>query len=161
MMSLDPKRRYQTPAQLLQAVREVRKLIEPKDADKQPRERSVYIVENNPRLQENLRQKLREVGYRVFIAADPRAALTRYRQLPFDAIIIDVGAVGEDGLEVFRQIQSEAARQHLPVAGVVVLAEEQADLADKVKPHPKVAVMVRPVTLKGLSRKLQELVPLG
>jgi serine/threonine protein kinase len=160
MMSLDPKRRYQTPAQLLQAVRDARKVAECQADNTQARERSVYIVENNLRLQENLRQKLREIGYRVFIASDPRAALTRYRQLPFDAMIIDVGAVGEDGLTVFQQIQSEALRQNLPCAGIIVLAEEQADWAEKVTPHPKVAVMVRPVTLKGLSRKLQQLMPL-
>jgi serine/threonine protein kinase len=159
MMSLEPKRRYQTPAQLLHAVREVRKVVEGQGDKQTARERTVYIVENNPRLQENLRQKLREIGYRVFLAADPKAALMRFRQLPFDAMIFDVGAVGEEGLLVFEQIQSEARRQTLPCAGIVILGEEQADWAEKIKPHPKVAVMVRPVSLKALHRKLEALVP--
>jgi hypothetical protein len=53
----------------------------------------------------------------------------------------------------------EAERRTLRCVGIVLLSREQADLARRVQERSNVAVMVHPVTLKQLHRKLQELVP--
>jgi serine/threonine protein kinase len=161
MTSLNPQTRYQTPSQLLDAIREVRRELAGKSSPNSSATgvRSVFVVENDERLQNALRQKFKDLGYRVYLASDPARALDRFRQQPFDALVLNVSTVGEDGLLVFERIMNEAERQSLRCAGIAILDEDQAEWADKVKKRHCVAVLVRPVTLKQLHLKLQTLVP--
>jgi len=82
-------------------------------------------------------------------------ALDRFRQQPYDGLIVDVGSVGDDGLLVFDRVMTEARDKRFPCAGIVILSEEQAAWASRVAPRPNAAVLVRPVTLKQLHRKLK------
>ena len=161
MMAFDPRRRYQTPSQLLEAVRAARRdLAGPapgKTGAAPAGPRCVFIAEGDQRLQDALREKFKDLGYRVLLAVDPARALDRFRQQPFDALIVDVGTVGEDGLVVFERVLQEARDKRLPCAGIAILSEEQADWAKRVPVKENASVMVRPVTLKQLHRKLQEL----
>ena len=81
MMSLDPRVRYQTPAQLLEAVKEVREQLTNPDAvmSRPAAIRTIFVVEPDPRLQNALREKLKEQGHRVLISGDPSRALVRLR----------------------------------------------------------------------------------
>jgi serine/threonine protein kinase len=161
MMSLAPAQRYQTPAQLLDAVRAVRRDLEGgAGPDRSPSTKSVFVVEGEERLQNAIRDKLKELGYRVFLSADPQRALDRFRQQPYDALVLDAGTTEEEGPLMFDRILNEADRQGLSCAGILLLNEDQADVTEKIKQRPTTAVFVRPgVTLKSLHRKLQELVP--
>jgi CheY-like chemotaxis protein len=161
MMSLAPLRRYQTPAQLLDAIKAVRREVGGGASGAAGRKgpRSLFIVERDERLQDAMREKFKELGYRVFMAGDPGRALDRFRQQPYDALIVDAGTVGEEGVSIFEHIQTEAAFKRLTCAGVLILSEPQAGWSDLVKPRPTASVLVRPVTLKQLWRKLQEMLP--
>jgi len=160
MMSLDAERRYQTPSQLLDAVRAARREADRKAsrAGQVQGNRSLFVVESEERLQDVFREKFKEIGYRVLISGDPSRAADRFRQQPFDALIIDIASVGEDGLAVFEFIMMEAQRKQLPCAGILILSEEQVDLQSCIRPRPATAVLIRPVTIKQLKRKLEELV---
>src|SRR6266852_4536639 len=78
MMALDPKLRYQTPSQLLDAIREAQRDVESgpsaaagataAGASRQPA-RSVFVVEKDERLQDAMREKFKEMGFRVFVAS--------------------------------------------------------------------------------------------
>jgi CheY-like chemotaxis protein len=161
MMSLSPQRRFQTPSQLLEAVRACRRDLSSKD-ESRPAARAVFVVERDDRLQDALRDKLKELGYRVFLAGDPSRALDRYRQQPYDALIADAGTTGEEGLLVYDQVLTEAGRRRLPLAGILILGKDQADWEKRAVASPTSAVMVRPgVTLKQVYRKLAELLPDG
>lgn len=159
MMALQPQQRYQTPAQLLEAVKSVRRELGAKHDGAAARSgpQAIFVVEADGRLQDPIRDKFKELGYRVFLAIDPARAIDRFRQQPYDGLVIDVGTVGEDGLLVFERIMAEAARQGFPCAGIAMLSEEQADWVRRITARPNVAVLVRPITLKQLHRKLQEL----
>jgi CheY-like chemotaxis protein/tRNA A-37 threonylcarbamoyl transferase component Bud32 len=163
MMALTPGRRYQTPTQLLEAVRAARADVEGKQTPEQdngrPAGRSVFIVEKNGTTQEKLRVGFKDRGYRVFMASDPARAVDRFRQQPFDALVIDGGGTGEDGLRAFEDIRAEAGRRHLPLAAVILLTAEQQTLAERVGASgPGVAVLFRPLGFKKLFRTLQGLV---
>jgi serine/threonine protein kinase len=159
MMSLDPLQRYQTPSQLLDAIREVRKEIEEGiTPTAKPVAKSLFIVEREPRLQDPLRDHFKERGFRVFLAADPARALDRYRTHPFDALLMDAGTTGDEGRYSFEQIVRQSTIQTLPCAGILILSEEQASWAGEIQETPTTAVLVRPVTLKQVSRKLEELI---
>jgi serine/threonine protein kinase len=162
MMALNPQHRYQTPSQLLEAVRAARRELEgggPDPADAKPPERTVFVVEKNARLQDALRTNFKKAGFRVFLASDSTAALNRYRQQPFDALVLDAGSAGVECLMAFDQIFAEAARRKRPFATILILSEDQANWGKMVPNVPTVVSMVRPLKLGQVIEKLWELVP--
>ena len=161
MMSLDPRMRYQTPSQLLDAVKEVRQELESGvSSDKaKPVVRSVFVVERDERLQDAMRDRFKKIGFRVYVAADPARAIDRFLMQPYDALVLDAGTTGEDGRFTFEKIMKDAERQALSCAGILILSEEQAAWAQEIPPQPKTAVLVRPLSLGQLHRKLVDLVP--
>src|SRR4029077_3346066 len=106
MMSLNPQARFQTPSQLLEAIRDVRRDLQDKSKEKTDARpaRTIFLVERDERLQDALRNRFKELGYRVYLSSDPVRALDRFRQSPFDSLIMDVGTVGEDGLLLFDRL---------------------------------------------------------
>lgn len=158
MMSLSPQQRYQTPTQLIEAIRNAKRDLdraEGRVVNKGPK--SVFVVEGDIRLQDHIREKLKAKGYRVFIALDPTRARARFRQDPFDALIIDAGTTGEEGMLIFDKIMADAERQGFDTAGILVLSEDQAAWVDRVGDRNNQQLMVRPVTLKQLYRTLDHL----
>jgi serine/threonine protein kinase len=157
MMSLIPTRRYQTPSQLLDAIKAARRDVEGKSDGKSSGPRSLFIAERDERFQDALREKFKELGYRVFMAADPLRALDRFRLQPYDALIVDARTTGEEGIHVFEHILAEAAQKGLSCAGVLMLSDEQADWARRAKLTPPSAALVgNTIGLKQLYRKLEE-----
>jgi CheY-like chemotaxis protein len=159
MMALDPQKRYQTANQLLEAIRLVRRDLERSVNGVMTGPKTVFLVEGNERLRDAIRDHFKGLGYRVLAAGDPERALERFQQNPFDALVVDAGTTGDNGLLAFRQIMSHAETRGLDMAGILILNEEHASWADNVEPRPKQAVMVRPVGLKQLHAKIVELVP--
>jgi serine/threonine protein kinase len=158
MMSLNPQERFQTPSQLLEAIRETRRELEGKsrDADKSG-PRTLFLAEKDERLQDVLREKLKTLGYRVLIAADPVRAVDRFRQQPFDFLIVDAASTGENGMLIFERIMNDASRQKADLCGILMLNDNQTDLLQTVTARPNVEVMVQPIKLKQLLRKIQEM----
>jgi CheY-like chemotaxis protein/tRNA A-37 threonylcarbamoyl transferase component Bud32 len=168
MMSFNPQLRYQTPSQLIEAVKLVRKELAGSSArtaahagagSAAPVVRSIFIAESDERLQDAFRERLRKLGYRVFLAGDPLRALERFRMQPFDALVVDVGTTGEEGALVFERLQVEAADKGVPFVAIAILSEDQGELASKMPKGKHSTVLVRPVTIKQLHRTLQSLFP--
>jgi serine/threonine protein kinase len=163
MMAYKPDDRYQTSGQLLEAIRDVRRDLDGVAAphDARPLEKTVFVVEKNTRLQTAMRDTLKGLGYRVFLSADATVALNRYRQRPYDALILDAGGDERDSVTRFNQIMDEAERRNRPCGGILLLSEDQAYWAENIQNHPQVAVLVRPgVTMRKVVEKLSEFVPL-
>jgi serine/threonine protein kinase len=166
MMELDPAHRYQTPAQLLEAIRSVRRELEGLASGKAPSgPRGVFVVESDSRIQDVVREKLKELGYRVFIASDPALAFDRFRQHPYDGLVVDARTTGEDGLLFFDRIAAEADRQGISCGGVLILSRDQADWAARVKRRPGTMILTDPpdghfVSMKELLKAVQRLVPM-
>jgi serine/threonine protein kinase len=158
MMTLDPALRFQTPSQLLERIREVRH-----EADGKAREqgktapRTIFLAESDERLQNLLREKLKAEGYRVLIAADPARALDRFRQQPFDLLIVNASTTGEEGCYVFQRIVDEAGRQHIPCRGILLVDPAQADWRERLTQQAGTAVLVQPVKYRQLLGAIQKL----
>jgi CheY-like chemotaxis protein len=160
MLSLDPNRRYQTPSQLVEAIKSARRDVAAWAGvgdDGKPVTRTIFVAEAHEGLREAMREKFKGLGYRVFLAGDPERALDRFRQHPYDALIVDVGTTGEDGLLVFQQVMTEALNKGARVAGVAIFNEDQAEMATRLSRTPRAAAFVRPVTLKQVHKKLLQL----
>jgi len=163
MTALLPENRFQTPSQLLEAVKRVRRQIDPsqqKTTSAGPGtkvQQTLFIVERDEKLQEVLRARFRELGYRVLMAIDPDRAVERFRQVPFEVAIIDAGTVGESSLQQARSLLQDSARTHKRLGIAVILSEEQAPFASAFEKDPHVKTLVRPVTLKQLTAAVQSL----
>jgi serine/threonine protein kinase len=156
MLSLDPVRRFQTPSQLLEAVRAARRDVDGKSAGPAAT-RSLFLVESDERLQDKLRDGFKELGYRVLLSADPTRALDRYRQQPFDALIVDARTAGDDGRLVFQQILADAGHKRLSCVGILIISQEQTGWLERIPPAKNLAVLVRPESFSQLRKTLDEL----
>src|SRR5262249_27949312 len=94
-----------------------------------------------------------------FIAGDPTTALQRFRQQPCDALIMDAGSLDDDEIFDFDRILAAAEKKKHPSTGILVLSEQQAGWKERIPTRPQTAILIRPVTLKQLTRKLSELMP--
>jgi serine/threonine protein kinase len=160
MMAFRPLDRYQTPAQLLEAVREARRHVAdpvPGAPPPGPSEPTVFVIEKNQRLRDLLRENLRELGYRVFLAGDPTTALQRFRQQPCDALIMDAGSLEDEDILEFDRILTAADLKKHSSAGILILSEKQAGWKERIPNHPRTNILIRPVTLRQLAKKLKEL----
>jgi serine/threonine protein kinase len=156
MMAFNPIQRYQTPSQLLDAIRELRREIDTKGSTRSTT-RSVFIVEKEERLQDVLREKLKEQGYRVLLAADPTRAIDRFRSQAFDALVVDAATCGEDAVHIFDRVMEEAVRNEQFCAGILILPAEHPTWQEKIKSRPNQMVLIHPVKLKQLLHGLHDL----
>lgn len=159
MMSLKPQERFQTPAQLLEAIRVVRAELEGRASGKPAGPRTIFIVEKNERLQDVLRTKFKERGYRVLLAADPMRALERFRQQPFDLLIVDGATTGDEGVECLDKVLADSERHNAGCAGIAMLTEEQASWANRLSKHQRASVLMHPIKFKQLLAQVVSFVP--
>ena len=154
MMKLNPNERYQTPAQCLEAIRVARRDLEG-GGGKRVGPFTVFIAEKNPSLQDVLRDKLKNKGFKVLLAGEPQRAVERFRQNPFDAFLVNGASTGDPGLSAFREIHRDAARQKIPLGITLLLTQEQAEsLGAEFDGDAEVAILVHPVKFKELVHTL-------
>jgi eukaryotic-like serine/threonine-protein kinase len=160
LMTLEPDQRIQTPAQLLERARVCRIEVEGKavgasgDGKKQT---TIFLVENDEKLQDVLRAKLKEEGFRMLIAADPVRALDRFRQQPFDLLIVDADTTGENGYYVFERIMEDVKRQNAACCGILMLNADQTAWRERMKEYPGVATLTQPIKYKQLLQTIRTL----
>jgi CheY-like chemotaxis protein len=162
MIAFDPPQRYQTPAVLVEAIKQVRADLEGRSiaGPVGGGPRSIFVVQPHEKLRETIRDRLKELGYRVMVAGDPNRALERFAAQPFHALVLDAGTAGEEGMLIFQQVMSDAEARGLPTAGLLILSEKQADWQDRLFKRLNQAVLIRPVALKQLEDKILSMVPL-
>jgi two-component system, OmpR family, response regulator MtrA len=68
----------------------------------------VLLVEDDMDIRDIVTHGLEQYGFRVTGERDGRQALIRFRQHPFDVVVLDVMLPSLDGLEVCRYIRSES-----------------------------------------------------
>jgi len=68
----------------------------------------VLLVEDDASIREIATLGLEQAGFRVTASGDGRDALLRFRQGPFDLVVLDVMLPSLDGLEVCREIRRES-----------------------------------------------------
>ena len=166
-VAFEPSRRFQTPDQLYEAVKSLRmELAEGQGTSSDKGESritgpiTIFVVEQNAKLQDVLRDKLKQLGFRVLISIDPAQAIKRYKQSPYHALLIDAGMTTRStAVEAFQQVCQEAAQMHDPLAAVLILNEDDAAWAKVLAQKSGGTILVRPVTMKQLAYALLEKIP--
>lgn len=162
MMELEPSRRYQTPAQLLDAIQQARAEISGDRVGTHTSAQTIFVAENDVKLQDVLRDKLKRLGYRVLIASDPARAFDRYLQSPYDVLIMDIGTVGQEGLGIVNAVLRKSRNVNLDCHGLVIVSEEQSDVATWLDSDllNKITILKRPLKMHELTSKLNEVAPI-
>lgn len=165
MVAFEPRERFQTPAQLLDAIQQCRADLTAHGGGTTARTRApvgtktLFVVETNEKFQDAFREKFKTHGYRVLISIDPEQALKRYQQQAYHSLIVDARTVGEDGVHAFNRVLREADGLGLDVGAVLILGRDQTHLVSRASENKHGAVLVDPVTMKQLIEKVYELTP--
>ena len=158
MMALDPQMRFQTPAQLCDAIRQVQLELgggPSVDGFSSEVQRTVFVVEKNVKFQDVFREKFKALGFRVLMSVDASRALMRYQQQAFDVFVIDLATTGEEGLNVFRQVQAAAAKQGSKCPAVVLMSAENEHFRQQITENDQTAILTFPIK-KGALEKTME-----
>ena len=165
MVAFEPSDRFQNYEQLLDMIKQVADEMKlgKKASSARSGPKSVYIVEQNQKLQDAFREKLKKEGYRVMISMNASQAATRFAQQPYDLLLVDCGTVGEEGLHTLEKVMDQAERARHEFFGIVLLSEEQAHWGLRVflKESQNVKVLVRPVTMRQITEALTDFIPTG
>lgn len=111
----------------------------------------VLVIEDNQDLAGNLLDYLEECGHRVDLATDGLHALDLASSKPFDAIVLDLGLPGLDGIELCRRLREEG------VATPILVLTARGELDDKLLGLEVGAddYLVKPLSLRELEARLR------
>jgi eukaryotic-like serine/threonine-protein kinase len=160
MSAFEASQRYQTPQLMLDGVRAVRAELASGGGGVGDAARhsagplTLFVVEENTKLQDVFRKQYKRQGFRVLISIDPNQAVSRFKQQPYHALIIDAGTVGREGLDAYERILREVEMLHVDFAGVLILNEEQKGWMSSIRKRDSGIVLTRPVTMKQLTHAI-------
>jgi serine/threonine protein kinase len=182
MLELDVNRRLQTPQEVLETVESILQGIAAGEKDDQGAEmaertiarhlaekakeeegngRTLMLIESKQKLQDLFREKLKEVGYKLLIFADPRRALSRFEYMdpterpPAEVVLFSCADMGVDALNAFNFFATHDDTKNIPA--ILLVTENQQSLEKQAKLGPRRTVMTLPVKIRELRQTLLEL----
>ena len=113
----------------------------------------ILVVEDETRLREHLRDRLRGSGYVVDVAADGEEGLYYGEEYPLDLAIIDIGLPKLSGIELIRRLRSRD--RHFPI----LILTARSNWQDKVDGLENGAddYLVKPFRFEELEARLNAL----
>lgn len=114
---------------------------------------NVLLVEDDPAVRGAVERALRHAGHQPALAADGIRALEQATAVPYDAVVLDLGLPGLDGLEVCRRLR--AAGNLVPV----LMLTARAAVSERVSGLDAGAddYLVKPFALDELLARLRAL----
>jgi two-component system response regulator MprA len=111
----------------------------------------VLLVEDDPAVRGAVERALRGAGHQADLAAEGDRALTLVRSTPYDAVVLDLGLPGLDGLEVCRRMRDAGDRTP------VLMMTARAAVAERVEGLDAGAddYLVKPFALDELLARLR------
>lgn len=89
-------------------------------------DKTILLIESNLTLQDLLRSKLKDIGYRVLITSDPDRGLERFEDyepgeaLPVDCVIFGTVGLGRQGLKTYRDFVLAENTKDVPALLIIV-----------------------------------------
>jgi eukaryotic-like serine/threonine-protein kinase len=169
-MELNPIERYQSPGEMLADLNSAMPRlgdVVPADGqtalkspavDSSP-QRTLMLIESNVKLQDIMRQRLKNNGYRVLVMADPDRALSRFADgsRAADCVIFSTGELGEAALDAFNRFGATEHTARIPA--VLLLGEHHQAWKPKAKVTDRRVLVAMPIKLRQFREVLARLVP--
>ena len=89
-----------------------------------PMNRTILVVDDEPRIVELARDYLEHAGFDVMTASDGQSALATARSRTPDLVVLDLGLPGLDGLDVTRQLRQGQSTASLPIVMLTARDDE-------------------------------------
>jgi len=162
-MELDPNARYQSPAEMLSDLKMAASRISDQpiklEADKLAAQRTIMVVESHIELQDVLRERLKNSGYRVLVLRDPERALQRFAEdgKAADCVIFSTSLLGQSALESFNRFATDKASRHVPA--ILLLGEQHAKWKAKAKLDGTHVLVAMPIKIRQLREVVAKLLP--
>ena len=86
--------------------------------------RTILVAEDEPQIAAVVRDYLEHAGFSVIAAGDGRTALALARVRCPDAIVLDLGLPGMDGLDVIRALRRDSNLPNVPVVVLTARGDE-------------------------------------
>ena len=124
-------------------------------------DKTVLLIESNIKVQDSLREKLKELGYRVLITGDPVRGLSRFVDLdpsedqPVDCVIIGCAGLGRTGVKVFEDFTKGSYTSQMPV--MVIATEQTKPLIQAELLNENRIALEMPIKFKHVKRGLRQL----
>jgi len=185
-MELDADKRIQTAAQVQQETETAIKAIETGNSKKydanlteqeakayeklvtkqdEGRGKTLLLIESNVKVQNSLREKLKEIGYRVLITSDPARGLSRFsdldpaEDLPADCVLFGCAGLGRDGIKAFEEFANGQYTSDIPAMLFVMEKLERFVKPDDL--NEKRIQLSLPIKFKHVRRGLRTLLNLN
>ncbi len=85
---------------------------------------TIYVVEDDPAINEILQANLQREGYQIRIFTDGQEALDAILELPPDLILLDLNLPGLSGIELARYVRSNEHTETIPIIMLTARSEE-------------------------------------
>ncbi len=174
-MELDPVKRYQTPFQLMVDCQDAIRRLEQMEKNPNLKEekqdvelggteggneghgKSVMIVESKTDLQDLIREKLKNRGYRVLVYANPERAIERFAsgEAPADCVLFSAPELGNSALEAFNQFGLDEHTKDLPA--ILLVDEKQQHIIRNAITGPRRIMLSMPLKVRELRTALLHL----
>jgi two-component system response regulator MtrA len=128
----------------------------------------VLLVEDDASIREIATLGLEQAGFRVTATGDGRDALIRFRQGPFDLVVLDVMLPSLDGLEVCKEIRRESqapivmltarSELHAVIVGLELGAD---DYVTKPFELPELVARIKAVLRRSVAEPTDETIAIG
>jgi DNA-binding response OmpR family regulator len=76
---------------------------------------NILVVDDHPSVRESLRRNIHTRGHLVLEAGNVEQALTMLRDMPIDAVVLDIRLGDQCGLDVLQFIRAQPGMTNLPV----------------------------------------------
>ena len=162
-MELAPEARYQSPADMLVDLKMAASRISDQpiklEADKLVPQKTIMVVEAHTELQNVLRERLKNSGYRVLVLRDPDRALARFAEdaKAADCAIFSTSMLGQSALEAFNRFSTDKATRHVPA--ILLLGEQHVKWTAKAKLDETHVMVAMPIKIRQLREVVSKLLP--
>lgn len=182
LMELNPERRLQTPGLALKEIDSVIDAIEAGETQQYDASliekhseqyerltqkqaegdgKTVMLIESNVKVQDALRQRLKDLGYRVLILGDPKRGITRFENLdpsedrPADCVIFGCSGLGRMGMEAFDYFSRSDHTNSVPA--MVLVPKEFKKLVPQLRLNDHHVALDLPLKFKNVRAALNQL----
>ena len=178
-MDLNPDRRYSTPGELLEDIKVAADQVdagfsplmeEESPSDAQPQRtaaparkslegdsRTVMLVESAIPIQNALRSRLKDLGYRVLVISDPDRALQRFErgEQAADCVVFGTGDLGQTAIDAFNSFADDELTCDFPA--ILLVDDKNLDAAQSAKLAPHRVTLPLPLKFRELRSALLKL----
>jgi len=112
----------------------------------------ILIVDDEPIVQESIRDWLRDAGYQVATAESGEEALELVEKQDFSVMVVDVRLPGKTGITVLKEVKALKPE----IKSIIITAYPSTELAAEAMKLGAIDYLIKPIAPDDLERLIRE-----